>query len=199
MSLFNRPENGELTRISTEYAPSGRIFGKRRDELSNLFKYFEGVSKEQGRVIDSLNTIFDGIFPRINTELLEYHERDLGIPDDIFSGQGSIADRQRDVIVKKYMMRGNRIQDFYDIATIYGVTVNIKTGLQVAVFPIMFPIVFSSSIALERHTLYITISENGDLIFPLPFPLQFAVESDSDKIKKIYNHIKPSTTRIVYL
>jgi len=143
--------------------------------------------------------LFDGLFPKTSTDLLEYHELDLGIPDDIFSGQGSIEDRQRDVIVKKYMMRGNRLQDFYDIANIYGVTVTIKTGLQVAVFPLLFPIVFSADADAERNTLYITISTDADFIFPLPFPIQFASESNVDKVKKIYNHIKPATTRIVYL
>ena len=199
MSLFNRPINGELARITTEYSPSGKIFAKRRDTSSNLYKFFDGVSKEQGRIIDTLNGLFDGLFPKTSTDLLEYHELDLGIPDDIFSGQGSIEDRQRDVIVKKYMMRGNRLQDFYDIANIYGVTVTIKTGLQVAVFPLLFPIVFSADADAERNTLYITISTDADFIFPLPFPIQFASESNVDKVKKIYNHIKPATTRIVYL
>ncbi|MCW8932175.1 MAG: hypothetical protein OQL19_18320 [Gammaproteobacteria bacterium] len=199
MSLFKTYSDTEIARITTEYAPAGKIFNKKRDENSNLFKYFKGVSKEQIKVIDTLNTIFDGLFPKNDTSLLDYHEADLGIPDNIFSGQGSTADRQRDVVVKKYMMRGNRIQDFIDIANIYGVSVTIQTGLQVAIFPLVFPIVFSSDAAAERHTLYITLSTDSNFIFPLPFPLQFAAESNVSKVKKIYNHIKPATTRIIYL
>jgi hypothetical protein len=199
MSLFKTYSDVEIATITTEYAPNGKIFNKKRDENSNLFKYFKGVSKEQIKVIETLNTIFDGLFPKNDTSLLEYHESDLGIPDNIFSGQGSIADRQRDVIVKKYMMRGNRLHDFLDIANIYGVGVTIRTGLQTTVFPLSFPLVFATDINIERHTLYITLSVDNDFIFPLPFPLQFAAESNVSKIKKIYNHIKPVTTRIIYL
>lgn len=199
MSLFNKYSNGDLTRVNTEYTPTGKVFQKKREASSGLFQYFEGITKEQGRLIDGFNSFFDGLFPKISTELLEYHEFDLGIPDNTFSGQGSLEDRQRDVVVKKYMMRGNRLQDFYDIATIYGVAVRIRTGLQATVFPLSLPLLFASTVDAERHTLYIELIESGSLIFPLPFPVQFAAESNVDKIKKIYNHIKPATTRIIYL
>ena len=196
MSLFN---NTNLTRITTEYAPSGRIFGKRRDTDSNLWKYFDGTSKEQSRIIDTLNNIFNGLFPRNSVELLELHEKDLGIPDNIFSGQGSISDRQRDVIVKKYMMRGNRTPDYQAIADIYGVTINITTGLKSSIFPLRFPIIFATDPLAELHSLYITFIEDSEYIFPLSFPIQFSAESNTDKVKKIYNHIKPATTKLYFI
>lgn len=198
MSLFNTYSEQEQARITTEYAPNGRLFNQKRNFLSGLFSYFLGTSAEQVRLINTINTMFDGLFPRENTSLLEYHERDLAIPDNIFSGAGTIEERQIDVIVKKYMMRGNRTQDYIDIANIYGISITIATGLQTAVFPLAFPINFSSSADDERNTLYISITSDSSLVFPLPFPIGFSAGSNVDKIKKIFNHIKPATTRIIY-
>lgn len=198
MSLFKSYESDEQARITTEYAPSGKLLKQKRSTVSNLFKYFLGTSNEQRRLIDTINSMFDGLFPKQNTDLLDYHEKDLGIPDNTFSGIGTTEERQIDVIVKKYMMRGNRLQDFLDIANIYGIDVKITTGLQTAIFPLSFPINFSSSAEEQRNTLYITITADGDLVFPLPFPIGFSASSNVDKIKKIFNHIKPATTQIIY-
>lgn len=198
MSLFNNYSEEEQARITTEYAPNGKLLKQKRNTTSGLFKYFLGTSNEQRKLIDTLNSMFDGLFPKQNTSLLEYHEKDLGIPDNIFSGIGTIEERQIDVIVKKYMMRGNRLQDFLDIADIYGISVTITTGLQTAIFPLNFPLNFASSAVEQRNTLYISITEDSDFIFPLPFPIGFSATSNVAKIKKIFNHIKPATTQIIY-
>ena len=198
MSLFNTYSTEEQARITTEYVPSGKLFKQKRNLLSGLFKYFLGTSNEQRKLIDIINSIFDGLFPKTSTVLLEYHEKDLGIPDNIFSGIGTTEERQIDVIVKKYMMRGNRAQDFLDIANVYGITVVLTTGIQTALFPLLFPVNFSASPEESRNTLYIKITIDGDLTFPLPFPVGFSAVSNVDKIKKIFNHINPATTKIIY-
>jgi hypothetical protein len=198
MLLFKNHSTEDLARITANYLPTGKIFGQAKIPTSNLYKYFLGTSKEQGNFIATLNQIYDGMFPKESIALLEYHEKELGIPDSTFNAQGTIEERQIDVIVKKYMMRGNRIQDYLSIAEIYGVQATISTGIQAASFPLKLPASFADDSGKIRHTLYIYLYEVANSTFPLPFPLPFYCQSNISKVKKIYNSIKPVTTKIIY-
>lgn len=220
-----RPESpDQLTDITINYTPGGRLFSNKYDKSTNLFKFFKSFSVEQYRLLTDSFDIYDGLFVKDSTLLIDEWERELGIPDTIFTGTGSILERQKDVIVKRLLMNGNRDEDYEAVAAIYGITIEIRTGAANALFPLSFPIIFEATAEIARNTLYIkfvsTIVPSPNS-FPLPFPLIFSQPSEEvpatldlfplnfplpfssgggtiTKVRKIFELMKPATTRIIF-
>jgi hypothetical protein len=195
-----RPESiDQITDITLNYTPGGRLLNNKYDKSTNVYKFFKSFSTEQYRVLTELFDINDGLFVKDSTKLIDEWERELGIPDTIFSGVGSLEERQNDVIVKRLLMNGNREVDYKAVADIYGMTIEIRTGAANAFFPLPFPLIFA--IADEaRNTMYIKfISTEPLALFPLPFPLEFSSGGDTIvKLKKVFDKMKPATTKIIY-
>lgn len=196
MSLLTNYDNEQLAKITIEYAPNGRVFKQKRNDESNLFLFFKAFSAEQRRYIEKINDLYDGLFPKDSVSLLEYYEKDLGIPDSCFPATGTIEERQRDVIVKKYMMNGNRLEDFKAIAAMYDTEIEIQSGNSTTLFPISFPWTFGA----DKGVMFITFLNTPESLssFPWTFPLSFSAGNENTQLACIFDRIKKSTTKIIY-
>jgi len=128
----------------------GKLHNPLQCKTSNFFKLFNLLNNKINSFIDLTNRYYDSLYPCLGEELIKEHEQELGIPDNIFNNvintigftyafpipfindselkeYGSIEDRRKDIIVKKYLMQDNSELGFKRIGAIYGYPLKFET------------------------------------------------------------------------
>lgn len=171
MTTIVRTKEEQATSLAN-YLPGGRVFNQKNKTGSNLRNFLKGLASELSLADGYIRTYQKETNPRNTVLFLEEWERTVGIPDDCFSGTGSIDDRRTDVLVKLASLGVQTEQDFIDLSEIFGITVTITPGIEASTFPMVFPLLLLS--ALEaKFTLVVTFTVTTPNVFPQTFPIQF--------------------------
>lgn len=105
--------------------PSGRAWN--RDPNSNLSKVLKSITDELAIVDYRATNILDEVDPRGAIELIQEHENDLGLPDELYSIGTSLPDRQASALAKLTAKGGNSKQYFIDLAAdVFDMTISIS-------------------------------------------------------------------------
>jgi len=179
------------------FMPGGRIFSKKWTDASVLRRFLLGLAAELQREEERMSLIYDEYDMSTTTNLIEEWESAVGIPDDCFSGAGSLADRRKAVLAKFAMMNITKEQDFIDLAAIFGVTITLEYGTTHGVFPLTFPLTFFSSAREARFTLIIDFPGALAPTFPLTFPILFGA-SEYALVRCILEHLKPANVQLIF-
>lgn len=180
-----------------QYLHNGKIFQLKNVAGSLLRKLLLGWSSELQRVEQKIKetSVNHDIFD--TTLLIEEWESALGIPDDCFSGRGTIEKRRTDVLIKLGVVLLTE-QDYIDLGTLLGIKVKIKHFVDTVFFPLPFPLPFSPSGKVAKFTMIIQMSkEVGECIFPLDFPICFNA-TEKNEIECIFEKLSPANVRLIF-
>ena len=178
------------------YLPDGNAWKAKWIEGSNLRKLLIGLGKEFSN-IEQRNAWLKRELNILTTEdLIEYWEKDYGIPDEIFTITGkSIKERQLNLAIKEIMNGADKSPDWEYIAKQFGFDVKVHAGGDVCRFTYTFPIVFAD------YPKYTIIVDMLNVLAPSDFTLHFSVVFGEDRanlLKKVFEIIKPVDCVIIY-
>ena len=145
------------------------------------------------------------IIPDETVLFIDEWESAVGIPDDCFDGQGTIADRRRNVLAKLASFGVQTSSDFVDLAAFFGVPAVVKGGSTHGLFPFEFPMVFFPDERTARHTILIDL---GGLTNVFPYTFRATAAEDNSfsfgspeisLIKCLFEKLKPAHCDILYM
>tara|TARA_R110001606_G_scaffold136528_1_gene274101 strand:- start:1468 stop:2064 length:597 start_codon:yes stop_codon:yes gene_type:complete len=187
----------EQTTILSQYLPNNDLVEAAAIEGSNLRALLKGISVEFLLIRAKIEDLRKNMFPSLCDTLISNHERDYGIPDDIFSGEGTLEERRNNLLFKVASTGISTEEDFKALASMFGVEVNITNGWDRGSFPIKFPLIFGTPKSL-KHTIILDFKDQKiEGSFPLAFPLEFSTNK-VDILIKLFNKVKPANC-IVYV
>lgn len=197
MALFERRTLEDYTDSLTAYLPGGTLFASRSVQDSNFRKLLRGMAGELFRSNGLLREYSCEVLPDQTEKFLDEWESALGIPDDCFSGEGSLNDRRRDVLTKLAASGIQTEQDFIGLAAIFGVVITVTPGLEEIQFPLVFPVLMFATESEARFTIVIEFTVLDTSRFPLTFPFQFGDDVIAI-LECLFNKLKPANCNIIF-
>lgn len=198
MLFFNR-DNQE--NIYLNYLPKGRILKQARTKGTNFNKLVKWIASGFEWLIDAYNIYFKGLFICESTFFIENFKKDYSVPNEIFY-QTTVKEHQADIKVLQYLMRGNTPWHFKQIAQLYGICINVKNGVDYfknSRIPNKIPHRLYSDFGNTNNIIIITIFQDELDILPHSIPHRIGTGLKVEKIKRIFDTIKPAHTKILYL
>lgn len=167
--LFDSHNNEQHADSIAAYLPNDETFLAKIKQGSNVRNFLLTLAQQFKEVEELLNLFSNELSPDEANFLINEWESMLGIPDDCFTGSGTLEDRQRDCLVKLASLGIQTAQDFIDLADIFGIDVSISNGTDGGFFfPAAFPMAFTTP---TPSTKFIIIVK-----FLTPSPLTGLVE-----------------------
>lgn len=195
--IFKRRTVEDYTDSLAAYLPGGELFASRSIRDSNFRKLLRGVAGELFRANGLLREYSPGIIPDETTKFIEEWESALGIPDSCFSGVGDINSRRLAVLTKLASIGVQTAQDFVELGATFGVTVQVRSGAENGVFPLVFPVILFDSAKDARFTLIITFVVTAINRFPFTFPFIFG-DTGIGILECLFTHLKPANCDIIF-
>ncbi len=197
MALFERRDIEQYTNSLADYLPGGLLFASKSVQDSNFRKLLRGMAGELFRANGLLKEYSEQIIPDQTVKFIEEWESSLGIPDDCFTGTGSLDDRRRDILVKLAALGVQTAQDFIDLASTFGVTITINPGIEEITFPLVFPVVMFTTEQDARFTIVVRFTNQDVERFPLIFPITFG-DGDVAILECLFTKLKPANCDVIF-
>ena len=180
------------------YLPGGRAFASKRIDGTTTRALLEGLAGELLRVDGALEEFRREILPDETLLFLEEWESAVGIPDQCFTGMGTVDTRRRDVIAKLASLGVQTGEDFENVAGFFGVNAYVLPGSRHGIFPMQFPIYLFGTALEAFHTILVDMPDDPNNAFPYTFPLTFG-NPDQALVQCLFEHLKPAHVQIVYV
>lgn len=164
MTLIKHNKEQQATALAL-YMPNGILFEAKNIQDSNFRQLLLGLAGELFTAEGYLITLQEEYIPDQTTLFLEEWEQALQIPDDCFSGDGTLDERRRDILVKLSSLGVQTIEDFEALADLFAVGVTILAGNDPAVSPVITPV------RNARFTLVVDFV--APTVFTYTFPITF--------------------------
>jgi len=152
--------------------PSGITFDKKNVSGTNIYKLLLSISKEMVRYQNDLYSVIKDYIPKLNGEtngFIDEWENFVGIPDDCFEeGIYTDEERIRNIIIKLAYMNLQTDADYYALANLLGITIEITPATDFGLFTLTFPFIFGNG-----YTAIITFLGPSFNSFPFTFPILF--------------------------
>ena len=193
--LFNTHTLDQKTDSLANLLPNGQVFGSKFINDSNFRKLLSVFSPEMLRFENYVNTVALEHDITCSNVLLGSWEKSLVIPDDCFSGQGSLSDRRRDVIIKFACMNVSTEADIKNIAE--------KLGIEVTIRPIQEPLYPPYSIPMipvstpGARFVWIVESESFTNFFP-PYDIPLFLSVGATIFECILKRVKPAFVKLIF-
>lgn len=197
MALFERRDLEQYTDSLADYLPGGLLFASRSVQDSNFRKLLRGMSGELFRSNGLLKEYCEQIIPDETVKFISEWESALGIPDDCFSGAGTLTERRRDVLTKLAALGVQTQQDFIDLAATFGVAITINGGIREITFPLTFPVVMFTTEKDARFTIVVRFTVQAANKFPLTFPITFG-SGEIAILECLFTKLKPANCDIIF-
>jgi uncharacterized protein YmfQ (DUF2313 family) len=199
--LFNTYTIEQHTDSLVAYLPGGELFDAKNEESSTLRRLFAGLAVQIKDVEDNINEVTFQHDINCTTDLIREWESAVGIPDDCFSGTGSLELRRRDVLIKLASLGVSTAKGFIDLAALFGFQALIPSGGSYGIFPLAFPIAFFQYPQDARFTLYVILdSTNVPEVFPFEttkFPIPF-FNNVSNIIECLFRKLAPANVNVIF-
>ncbi len=180
-----------------QYLDNGKIFQAKTVIGTTLRKLLLGLALQFNRVEKKIKTISSQYDIFQTTDLLTEWESAVGIPDDCFTGKGTIAQRRVDVFIK---LRFGLLteQDYIDLGKLLGTKVKLVRLGECQTFPLPYPLPFCSDGKVAKFTLIIQLDKSiEDCLFPIPFPLCFRF-SNKNEVECVFRKLSPANVRLIF-
>jgi uncharacterized protein YmfQ (DUF2313 family) len=182
----------EHTNALAHHHPSDNMFASKNESDSVLRLFLEGLAQEMIRSEDYLKSL-DQVIPDETSLFLDEWERVLGIPDDCFDGEGDNATRRGNILVKLASLGVQTVEDFENLALVFGVTITVIPGNDYWLAP-GFPFVITE----EESRYYIVVEfVNPDPGFPYTFPFTFGADYFGI-LECLYRKLKPANCEVLF-
>lgn len=174
----------EHTKATTDYAPNGDLWKGKVIESTNMYKLFRGISQENLRAENYLKTLQDEFIPDKTEVFIDEWERVLGIPDDCFNGEGDLETRRRNVLIKLASLGVQTVDDFQDLANLFGVTAIVYPGEEAPTTP-----------PVPKFTIVVEfVTTSG---FPFTFPFTFGDDTIAI-LECLFKKLRPANCDVVF-
>jgi len=171
--LFKTHTQEQHTQALADFLPSGELYIAKNVSQSNIRKWLRGLSGTFENA-ESLLVLWDKEMDvRYTTQLLEEWERTVGIPDDCFTTDGTIAQRRTNVLVKLAALGVQTESDFINLAALYGIGIEIWHGIDHGGFIFDFPMIFFPNARAARFTMIVRYYLEESSGFTFDFPIEF--------------------------
>lgn len=197
MALFARRNIEDYTDSLAAYLPGGDLFASRNIKDSNFRKLLRGMAGELFRANGLLRDYNRDILPDQTVQFIDEWEKAVGIPDECFSGSGTLNNRRRDVLTKLASLGVQTQQDFIELAAIFGIDVQILQGTETSMFPMTFPATFFNSLRESRFTIVVIFTVPAANRFPYTFPFLFG-GAGTAILECLFNKLKPSNCKVIF-
>jgi len=173
MSYFGTQTVSQAADAFSHWLPSGGAFGSTSVEGTTANSLIRGIVKGELRREAKLNDDIQRVIVGEQGDV-ERWEKALNIPDGVYPGTGTLAERGNHVVAKLSERFIHIEADMIWFATLFGLTVTIAHGSTYSTFPLTLPVLLFDTITDARFTLIIVYS--GGVIggFPYTLPLTFS-------------------------
>lgn len=197
MTIMVRHSVKEHAKAIGQYLPGGSLFEAAFIEGTNFRKLLLGFSGQFRSGELSLKDYADFFIPDNANMLIPEWERALGIPDACFSGTGTNAERQRDILVKFASLGAQTIADFVAIADLFNIAIEIFPGRDVFDTPALAPNIIFKNIKEARFTLVVVYVADEDAVLPLTLPFTLG-SGILDILICLFNQIKQANCQVLF-
>lgn len=197
MALFQRRDLDEYTDSLAAYMPGGQMFGSRYVHDSNFRRLLRGMANELFRANGYLRAYTGEVIPDETEKFVPEWESALGIPDRCFGGDGTLAERRRDVLIKLAALGVQTAEDFEALGALFGVSIAVRPGRAFSVFPLEFPVLLFNTDKEARFTIVVDFPVTASNQFPLTFPFVFGDETIG-VLECLFNRLKPANCNIIF-
>lgn len=195
-SLFKTPELEETTQQLANCLPNGRAWDNKNQHDSNIRKLIRSCAKSFNIIQTYIEHLAMEYDINLTSDLLPDWETSVGLPDSCLTEITDLVQRRERVITK---LRKIPVVTKNDIETLifeaFGNTIEVTPGADVEVFPLSFPLTFSST--SSRFKLYVNIIDIGlGIGFPYAFPYAFSFTNE-DKIRCLIRSVIPANVILI--
>lgn len=188
-------------KILLQYLPKGRVYKQAFVKGSNFNKVIKWLAKQFEFLIDKYNEVFKGMYLCESDVLVSNFKKDYLIPNEVFYNADT-TEHRKDVFVLRYLMWGNKKWNFQAIANLYGYDIEIYSGkdyFKKSRIPNRIPTRLYGNIQNVNNVIVIIF--NNEEINPMPHSIPHKLGSGLgvSKIKRIFDIIKQSQTKILYM
>lgn len=178
------------TNALADYLPGGRTFEAKRIAGSNLRQLLAGLAGELLRAQGYICTLEDEYLPDQTVLFLDEWESALGIPDDCFTGEGTQAERLRDIVLKLTAYAGIQTKsDFEALGVVFGIPVTVHSGTDVPELGL--------GPQDAKFTIVVDFVVTEEFTFPFTFPILFGDESIAI-LECLFNKLKPANVQVIF-
>jgi len=183
MSLIKIKNNEEHTRTLLMSMPNGKVFERKFDTDSNLYKFWTSISKTFILLEEDFNRLFDELNPITCEETMRLWEEEYGIPDTIFKGNGTLEERRRDILAKVSASGLITNKNFVDFFAFIGYDVIIYNGATAFKYGLKFPTTFGQDNKISKFIIVVKFGE--------AYP-------NLDDLKLFVQEIVPANVRVIF-
>lgn len=174
----------------SEFLPTGKAWDAKNDSSKNLGALLLALGSEFNRLEDIVQLTNKELDINFADRLIREWELSVGIPDNCFSINGTLSERHVQIITKLRNVRLQTIQDYKDLAALFGVFVNVAPGVPEG-----------ASATDKEKRFSITVDLPGQFsgeIFPFPnfFPIPFTSKITSI-VQCLFEKIKPANVQLI--
>lgn len=188
--------------------PSGRIWLNKWKGGSVLRRLLNGLAPTFRRMDEALERFVDQSYPPETVNFLAEWEAALGIPDDCLPVANTIAERQRNVEIKLLILAGIQTEpEFAALGQLFGLDIAVHSGIDhVPVSDggfgrflpeLLVPSDFTDVLE-ARNTMVVVETFPPDIIFPWPFPLQFAT-GGQNSLRCLLRTLAPAHLAVIFV
>ncbi len=185
------------TQALADYMPNGHLFEAKNINDSNFRQLLRGIAGELFTAQGYLITLEQEYFPDATNLFLSEWEGAIGIPDDCFDGQGDNDTRRRDILVKLASLGIQTADDFVALGALFGVSITVQPGIEVASFPMSFPLIFFNTPSDSRFTIVINFPLPTGGFFIYNFPIVFG-DATQSILRCLFSKLRPANCQIIF-
>jgi len=187
----------QFTDRLARYLPGDCLFASKGVNDSTFRNLLKGLAGEHFRANGLLKEYCEQILPDETVKFISEWESAVGIPDSCFSGTGTLDERRRDVLVKLASSGIQTQQDFIDLAALFGVAIDIQTGIESITFPLTFPVPMFNTIKDARFTIVVIFTTPIAETFPYTFPFIFG-SAETGILECLFSKLKPANCNVIF-
>lgn len=195
MMKFAAPSMEEASRQLASTIPDGRAWQAKNLAGSNMHAVVSACASEFREIQIQIETLAREFDIRVTEQLLPDWEASCGLPEECIGQMASLEDRRNAVILRLRKIPFVTKEDYESLAfQLTGLNVTVTPGAEIELFPLDFPIHFSSGNSYFK--LYVTFNEaiGG---FPYLFPFNF-VSTGDNIIRCVFEQIAPANVLIIF-
>lgn len=175
--------------------PDGRAWQAKNLAGTNMYALVSACAAEFREIQIQIETLATEFNVRLTNQLLPDWEESCGLPEECLGAMASLQDRRNAVILRLRKIPFVTKADYEQLAfDLTGLSVTVTPGAEIELFPLDFPVPFSSGNSYFK--LYVTFNDaiGG---FPYLFPFNF-VSTGDNIIRCVFEQIAPANVLIIF-
>jgi uncharacterized protein YmfQ (DUF2313 family) len=193
-TLFHAQDLDGATRELADHLPDGRAFGAKVIPGTNTRALVAACAVALNRVQQQICELAQQYHVPLTSDLLVDWEKSVGIPDECLDTALTLAERRQNVIDRLRRAPIVTKAEFEELGTaLLGEPVTVDAGAEIEIFPLQFPVVFSSSPA--RFKMFVNLP--GRTGFPYAFPIPFGA-ARSELLECVFRKLAPANVVVIF-